>query len=152
MTVAQRETAIVSALDPETAVLVRLSAVITGGSEAELRLAIAAAVPVLRPVWADELLLQSYLFAGFPRMLNAAREWRKVSRGPALADDEGVHDEMITEWHVRGERTCEAVYGAGGCPAGGTPSAHSRATPSRPSPEEGSLSMKSASDRNWPEG
>lgn len=111
MTAAQPDTVIVSALDPETAVLVRLSAVITGGSEAELRLAIAAAVPVLRPVWADELLLQSYLFAGFPRMLNAAREWRKVSRGPALADDEGVHDEMIAEWHVRGEATCEAVYG-----------------------------------------
>lgn len=100
-----------TALDAETAVLVRLSAVITAGTEAELRLAIAEAAPVLRPVWADELLLQSYLFAGFPRMLNAAREWRKVSGGSAVGDDEGVHDEMIAVWHERGEATCEAVYG-----------------------------------------
>lgn len=111
MTVAQRDDRIVGSLDAETAVLVRLSAVITAGTEAELRLAIAEAVPVLRPVWADELLLQSYMFAGFPRMLNAAREWRKVSRGAAAADDEGVHDEMIAHWHVRGEATCAAVYG-----------------------------------------
>ncbi|MBA3889860.1 MAG: carboxymuconolactone decarboxylase family protein [Gemmatimonadaceae bacterium] len=111
MTVVHRDDRIVRSLDAETAVLVRLSAVVTAGTEAELRLAIAEAAPLLRPVWADELLLQSYLFAGFPRMLNAAREWRKVSGGAALADDEGVHDEMIAEWHVRGEATCEAVYG-----------------------------------------
>lgn len=111
MTVAAHAERTLPGLDAETAVLVRLSAVITAGTEVELRVAIADAAPVLRPVWADELLLQSYIFAGFPRMLNAAREWRKVSRGAAVADDEGVHDEMITTWHVRGEATCAAVYG-----------------------------------------
>ena len=35
-------------------------------------------------------MLQSYLFAGFPRALNAAREWRRVSGAPAPADDEGA--------------------------------------------------------------
>ena len=29
--------------------------------------------------WVEEVILQSYLFAGFPRALNAAREWRRVS-------------------------------------------------------------------------
>lgn len=99
-------------LDAETRALVRLSAVITGGDEAELRRAVAEAIPVVRPSWADELLLQSYLFAGFPRMLNAAREWRKASGAPVAADDEGTHDEMIGAWHRRGEATCSAVYGA----------------------------------------
>ena len=28
-------------------------------------------------LWVEELMLQSYLFAGFPRALNAAREWRR---------------------------------------------------------------------------
>lgn len=91
--------------------LVKLAAVVAGGSEDELRRATAEAVPLVRPVWVDELLLQSYLFAGFPRMLNAAREWRRASGLPAVADDEGVHDEMIAEWHTRGEATCSAVYG-----------------------------------------
>ena len=98
-------------LDAETRALVRLSAVITGGDETDLRRAVAEAAPVIRPSWVDELLLQSYLFAGFPRMLNAAREWRKASGAPVAADDEGTHDEMIETWHRRGEATCSAVYG-----------------------------------------
>lgn len=111
MTDAMRRQETLQALDRETISLVRLSAVIAGGSEPELRVAMREAAPVLRPVWADELLLQSYLFAGFPRMLNAAREWRKVTRQGARGDDEGVHDEMIGVWHERGEATCSAVYG-----------------------------------------
>lgn len=100
------------ALDRETVVLVRLAAVVAGGSEAELRRMMAAAAPVVRPRWVDELLLQSYLFAGFPRMLNAAREWRRITGLPAEVDDEGTHDEMIATWHARGEATCSAVYGS----------------------------------------
>lgn len=111
MTVSIEGSPIVTALDAETVVLVRLAAVVAGGTEADLRRMMAVAAPVLRPVWADELLLQSYLFAGFPRMLNAAREWRRASGAPAAADDEGTHDEMIATWHVRGEATCSAVYG-----------------------------------------
>jgi 4-carboxymuconolactone decarboxylase len=101
-----------AALDAETVMLVRLAAVVAGGSEDALRRAVTAAARVVRPVWVDELLLQSYLFAGFPRMLNAAREWRRATGLPAVADDEGVHDEKIPEWHARGEATCSAVYGA----------------------------------------
>ena len=102
---------IFTALDQETVTLVRLAAVVAGGTEPELRRMVAAAAPVVRPVWADELLLQSYIFAGFPRMLNAAREWRRVTGVPPAADDEGIHDEMIGTWHSRGEETCSAVYG-----------------------------------------
>lgn len=111
MTQAMGSGPIFTALDLETVTLVRLAAVIAGGTEQELRRMVAAAAPVVRAVWVDELLLQSYLFAGFPRMLNAAREWRRATGLPAEADDEGTHDEMIATWHTRGEKTCSAVYG-----------------------------------------
>jgi 4-carboxymuconolactone decarboxylase len=66
-----------AALDGPTAALVRLSAWIAGGTEQEVRAGLdacqAAGVP---DRWVEELVLQSYLFAGFPRTLNAAREWR----------------------------------------------------------------------------
>jgi len=112
MLIPRGDTPILHTLDRETLALVRLSAAITAGSEAEVRGAVAAAVGVVRPGWADELLLQSYLFAGFPRMLNAAREWRKASGEPAPARDEGELMEDTAAWRERGERTCAAVYGA----------------------------------------
>ena len=40
-----------------------------------------AAKSAIDPVWVEELVLQTYLFAGFPRTLNAMREWRRVATG-----------------------------------------------------------------------
>ena len=99
------------ALDAETEVLVRLAAVVAAGSEAELRVVMAAALPRVRPEWVEEVILQSYLFAGFPRTLNAAREWRKVSGRPAPAHDDGTRHEDALEWERSGEATCATVYG-----------------------------------------
>jgi 4-carboxymuconolactone decarboxylase len=99
------------ALDEPTRSLVRLSAIITAGSEAEVRVAMADSLDVVDAIWVEELILQSYLFAGFPRALNAAREWRRVSGRAAPADDEATHFELADEWRRRGEITCEAVYG-----------------------------------------
>ena len=111
MTAPAGASAPLSQLDRETRALVRLSAAITAGSEADVRRAVFDAVPVLRPEWADELLVQSYLFAGFPRMLNAAREWRRVSGRVAPSRDEGERDDLVATWRERGEATCAAVYG-----------------------------------------
>src|SRR5688500_7662230 len=58
--------AILLALDDATRTLVRLAAVIAGGSENDVRAALAAAAPVVPHPWIEELLLQTYLFAGFP--------------------------------------------------------------------------------------
>jgi 4-carboxymuconolactone decarboxylase len=55
--------------------------------------------------------LQSYLFCGFPRALNAAREWRRVSPVPAPTSDEAEDLGRTEDWRERGERTCEQVYG-----------------------------------------
>jgi 4-carboxymuconolactone decarboxylase len=58
--------------------------------------------------WIEELLLQTYLFAGFPRTLNAFREWRR--RVPAPTDEPLPIE--VEEWTERGPETCRAVYGA----------------------------------------
>jgi 4-carboxymuconolactone decarboxylase len=95
-------------LDDETRELVRLAAVVTAADELTIRDAIARAVVSVRAVWVEELLLQTYLFAGFPRALNAMREWRRVH--PASEPDPDARS--IDEWRMDGERTCAAVYGA----------------------------------------
>jgi len=45
------------------------------------------AVDEVDPVSVEEIILQSYLFAGFPRALNAMRMWRVVSERPAPDTD-----------------------------------------------------------------
>ena len=75
---------------------------------ASLAASAAAGVPA---IWVDELLIQSYLFSGFPRALNATREWRKLSPEPAPSEDAG-DVANAPAWRSRGEATCAAVYGA----------------------------------------
>jgi 4-carboxymuconolactone decarboxylase len=103
----------VAALDAETRALVRLAATIAAGNEAIVRASMGEAASAVRPPWVEELVLQSYLFAGFPRALNAAREWRRITGAPPPESDEA--EELWRagdEWAVRGEATCRAVYGA----------------------------------------
>ena len=98
-------------MNAATRALVRLAAIITTGREAELREAFATAGGIVPAEWVEELILQSYLFAGFPRGLSAAREWRRVSATEAPADDEGADYGNATAWRGRGEATCASVYG-----------------------------------------
>ena len=98
-------------LDAETRELVRLAGIITAGTEQQIRAALARAVTGCRPEWIEEVVLQSYLFAGFPRALNAAREWRRVSGRSAPETDEGEDFEHAARWRAEGEATCAIVYG-----------------------------------------
>jgi 4-carboxymuconolactone decarboxylase len=98
---------ILGQLDDETRELVRLAAVVTGGDEIAVRQAIGEAHAAIRPVWVEELLLQTYLFAGLPRALNAMREWRRLNRSSGPDVDARTAD----DWRRDGERTCAAVYG-----------------------------------------
>ena len=100
----------VMSLDGETAALVRLAAVLAGGSEAMIRAELASAHAAVRAAWVEELVLQTYLFAGFPRALNAAREWRRVSGIAAPDTDEGTEYDA-ERWLQRGIATCATVYG-----------------------------------------
>ncbi len=99
-------------LDDATRHLVRLAAASCGGSEAQLRIELAEAhAATVSPVWVEEVILQSYLFAGFPRGLNAAREWRRISgRAAPDADPDPAHASP-EQWRERGEATCGVVYG-----------------------------------------
>ena len=101
--------ATVPALNDEVRALVRLAGAIAGAQPAAVRVAIEDAAHQVRPVWAEEVILQSYLFAGFPRALNAMREWRRVTG--RLASDMDV-DTDRSELTRRGEETCRAVYGS----------------------------------------
>lgn len=97
-------------LDTPTIQLVRLAAILAGGSEAQVRRALAAVVDAVDPVWVEEVILQTYLFAGFPRSLNAAREWRRLSGREAPTHDEGTQFDA-GPLAARGEATCQTVYG-----------------------------------------
>ncbi len=94
-------------LDAATRQLVRLSATITAGNEQEIRASIALASTDVPPLWVEELLLQSHLFAGFPRALNAMREWRRTH--PHVPPASAPAD--LAQWRADGESTCAAVYG-----------------------------------------
>lgn len=98
-------------LDDPTRALVRLSALVTAATEREVREAMIAARGVIPPDWVEELLLQSYLFAGFPRTLNATREWRRL-RPLSAATEAAPEDADLERWRAQGEATCARVYGA----------------------------------------
>jgi 4-carboxymuconolactone decarboxylase len=68
-----------------------------------------AAKSGIDPVWVEELVLQSYLFAGFPRTLNGMRLWRRASNRTAETAD--FEESLSALWTSRGEKTCEEVYG-----------------------------------------
>ncbi len=99
------------ALDRDTGRLIRYAAVIASGDEEAIRAASLAAAAALPTVWVEEIILQSYIFAGFPRALNAAREWRRASGLPAPDEDEGADYGNVERWRTRGEEACAAVYG-----------------------------------------
>jgi len=109
MTTRARRATTLNVLDDATRQLVRTAAVIAAGDEVAIRAALADASSAVSTEWVEELILQSYLFCGFPRSLNAMREWRRLTNQPAAspADAGGV-----AEWRRRGEETCRRVYGA----------------------------------------
>jgi len=96
----------------EIAALVRLAARVAAGPELGMRAGAVECVAAGTPVpWVEEAILQSYLFCGFPRTLNAMREWRRVSGVAAPAEDTGTVTGGAAEWQAAGEATCAVVYG-----------------------------------------
>lgn len=99
--------ATMGALDAATRALVSLAVTIAVGNESALRDgAVRAAQSGVNPEWVEEVILQSYLFVGFPRALNAMRAWRKASGRAAPRRDGDAAD-----FRARGEATCATVYG-----------------------------------------
>jgi 4-carboxymuconolactone decarboxylase len=90
--------------------LVRIAAAIAGLDENSVRQVMEAAVGRVDPAFVEEVILQSYLFAGFPRALNAARVWRGFVAQPL--GETLIETGGLDEWTERGKTTCAIVYGA----------------------------------------
>jgi 4-carboxymuconolactone decarboxylase len=91
--------------------LVRIAGAIAGSPEGQMRAVMSDALDEVDPIAVEEIILQSYLFAGFPRALNAARAWRMVSERPAPTTDDEAAAVDLALWRSRGEETCAVVYG-----------------------------------------
>lgn len=111
MTARDGPAAILSPLDDGTRAIVRLAGAIAVLDEVGMRTHISAAAANAPHPWVEEVVLQSYLFAGFPRALNAMREWRRLSHSDAPATDEAEAHDSLEQWRHRGEATCATVYG-----------------------------------------
>ncbi len=99
--------------------LVRIAATIAGSPIAITRRVMSESIGVAPTTQVDEVVLQSYLFAGFPRTLNAARVWREVSgevpdetaAGAVHLDTTFPEQPDIDTSRARGEEACRTVYG-----------------------------------------
>ena len=106
MSFAAETGAILPHLDDATRSLVRLSAALAAGNETATRQHLQAAATLTPHEWIEELLLQTYLFAGFPRTLNGMREWRRLKPLQPSTPTTGAQDPR-----TQGEETCRQVYG-----------------------------------------
>ena len=118
MTTGAEARASVAPLEASLRHLIRIAGAIAGSPEGQVRSLMSEAINEVDPVSVEEIILQSYLFAGFPRTLNAMRAWRSVSERLAPAVDieasaagaEASAGDLET-WRRRGEATCAIVYG-----------------------------------------
>ncbi len=95
----------------QTKHLVRIAAAVAGSPIGVVKRVLAEAVPYVGADVVDEVLLQSYLFAGFPRTLNATSAWREIS-GLKAPDSDPLSDASnAPNWTAAGEATCQIVYG-----------------------------------------
>jgi len=111
MTQVSKQGSTLRGIDESTRALVRIAASIAGGDEAATRQIMETVAPITDNAQVEELILQSYLFAGFPRTLNAARIWRSVSGTTAPSDDPEAKLRNDSDWEEKGQETCRTVYG-----------------------------------------
>ncbi|TVR61973.1 MAG: carboxymuconolactone decarboxylase family protein [Gemmatimonadales bacterium] len=94
-------------LTPALRALVRVSAALATRKESCLRSAMAQVRDEAAAEEVEEVLVQSYLFIGFPGALNALSVWREFSGWPASPP---MEDDPLTRAR-RGEAVCRQVYG-----------------------------------------
>lgn len=102
---------IIAPLETGLRYLVRIAGAIAGSPEGQVRAVMSDALDSVDPIAVEEVILQSYLFAGFPRALNAMRAWRTVSHRSAPEVDVESDAAGLPLWRERGEQTCHVVYG-----------------------------------------
>jgi len=95
------------AFEDSLEVLVRLSAALASRREDQLESAMRAAAECGDGDAIEEVILQSYLFLGYPIALNGMARWRAVA-GAGPREHVAVERDL---WLQRGEEVCGAVYG-----------------------------------------
>lgn len=88
-------------------VLARISIALASRDPEVLRWALEEGAGLEDPSQVEEVLLQSYLFLGYPIALNAFALWRQVSG----RETEDVTPDDWGAWSGRGETVCRTVYG-----------------------------------------
>ncbi len=96
------------ALTPELGALVRLAAAMSSPSQSLLAEAMHDAAELASRVGAEEVLLQGYLFVGYPATLRAFALWRTIAGGTAAAV---APEESRADWAERGAEVCARIYG-----------------------------------------
>ncbi len=91
----------------ERRALVRLGAALASRDLEALRMGIEACIRLEVETEAEEVILQSYLFLGYPLALNAFSLWRELSGN---SGGEGTEDDWGA-WISRGKAVCQSVYG-----------------------------------------
>jgi 4-carboxymuconolactone decarboxylase len=94
-------------MDEKLGVLLEVSAALAAGGGDRLNAALAAALAGAPAVEVEEVILQSYLFLGYPAALRGLAAWRRVS---GMAAPERPTDDRAV-WESRGAATCARVYG-----------------------------------------
>jgi 4-carboxymuconolactone decarboxylase len=106
-------------LPPEREALVLVSAAHASRDEAALRRVLSEAAATVGPEPVEEVLLQAYLFLGFPAAIWAFGIWRSLAPGRRAEHDD--HDRLSLEagegatdlastWARAGETVCARVY------------------------------------------
>jgi 4-carboxymuconolactone decarboxylase len=93
-------------LTPETVALIRVSASLAAREAEALNESLREAAAVADGLRVEEVLLQSYLFLGYPIALNGLARWREISGAapPSPANEDW------DEWAERGRAVCQTVY------------------------------------------
>jgi 4-carboxymuconolactone decarboxylase len=91
---------------PATRALIAMCAAVGARNRAAMAITMDAANEQADPAEAEEALLQSYLFVGYPVALNAIGMWRERTGRPAPAK----RRDSKTKWRARGEALCETFY------------------------------------------
>lgn len=86
----------------------RLAAAMASGDESVLAVAMRQASQAADRTAAEEVLLQGYLFLGYPAVLRALALWRGIV---GSSEATAAPDESREAWRERGERVCARIYG-----------------------------------------
>lgn len=98
--------------EAEARALARLGAAAAAGDDERLRAAFPDAARHVGPQGIEELLLQTCLFAGYPRAINAFFVWQSWATNTGVGrGSRNVEPPDPEGWRRRGEALCRAVYG-----------------------------------------